>query len=146
MSGTFETEINMFIVDGKFSNNIDNFGNINLSAHDTSNVNSHYIAMDLKNYAYDSSKIETLYDINITELLPLTEAPVSVSSIGNSAELIEENKQLKENLNLLIEKSNASSNYADSLAARQTIISLRIALGQGNTESDFSDVFPYIKL
>lgn len=146
---SFDFEIKQFLVNGTFENNFDDAGNINLFSEPT-NVNEKYIAFDLNNYLYDNDKIKSLYDVEIKEFnIPITtQLTLSniTSSITSSAEqLFQENEILKSQLNAIIETSNQNSSSALIDASKDTIISLRIQLQEGNTPDDFSDEFPYLK-
>jgi hypothetical protein len=145
----FKDDVKKFLVTGEFTNNLDSYGNIELLSIPVY-ASQRYVSIEFKNYVYDQSKIESLYDVNINEILLSLPVSSSTSNVATPApdvnNLIAENTQLKSDLTQLIEKSNNSSATADIIAAKKTIISLRIALGEGTSESDFSDVFPYTKL
>lgn len=141
---TFNKQINQFLVDGQFTNNIDDVGNVNLSTSPV-NINDQYISITLTNSIYNQEQIESLYDVNISEfIIPSSNISV-VTKSADVDQLIQENDSLKNQLNAVIASSNINSENSDVLAAKNTIISLRIQLGQGKTTEDFSEVYPYLK-
>lgn len=141
---TFESEIKSFYTIGLFENNLDESGNINLYVN-PKQVNERYISFPIKNIMYDESKIETLYDVNIKEYNIPNKIESDSNKSSSNVELEEENVLLKEQLNSLISSNNLDSSAADVMASKDIIINLRIQLGQGKSEDDFSDAFPYIK-
>ena len=140
----FNKQLNQFLIDGQFTNNIDDVGNINLST-DPTVINERYIATTLVNVIYNAPQIETLYDVNILEFTIPAEPTQQISVNTNVEQLVQENESLKNQLTAVIAASNINSNNSDALAAKNTIINLRIQLGQGKTPEDFSDVYPYLK-
>ena len=64
---SIKSQINDFLLTGQFTNNIDEFGNINLYI-SSSDANEQYIAFPLINFNYKKDEIENLYDVGITEI------------------------------------------------------------------------------
>lgn len=142
---SFDKEINQFMLDGTFTNNLDDAGNINLFT-DPINVNQKYISFSLENWIYKNDQIESLYDVNITEFtIPqVTSSIVSVEDV-NITKLSQENILLKEQLNAAVDAASQNSASAIIDASKDIILKLRMQLNEGKTESDFSDNFPYLK-
>jgi len=64
---SIQSQINDFLLTGQFTNNIDEFGNVNLYV-SSSEANEQYIVFPLINFNYKKDEIENLYDVNITEI------------------------------------------------------------------------------
>jgi hypothetical protein len=144
---SFESDINTFLVQGTFTNNLDEVGNVNLFTEPV-DANQRYVAVSLLNYIYDNEKIISLYDVTINEFSVPTAITASAGETTNQdtiTQLTSENLSLKDQLNAVLIASAANSTNAEVAAAKNVIINLRIQLGEGKLESDFSDVFPYIK-
>lgn len=146
--------INSFLITSSFSNNLDDMGNIllDLSAVSSSMPSmsgSIFIAFDLTENNYDNDKITNLYDVNIntTNVSNNNEIVVindQLQASYNNA--IAENQALKDSLADLINVVEANPAQAEVMASRDTIINLRIQLGQGKTSADFNSTFPYAPL
>jgi hypothetical protein len=145
---SFISEKNEFKTQGTINNNIDESGNVILNVNPVY-FNQQYIGAKLENVIYDSKKIESLYDVAITEFsIPTPTIPTDTAGINSDAieHLTMENVSLRDQLSAIIQTANKNSNESDILAAKDIIINLRIAAGQGSVASDFSDTFPYLKL
>jgi hypothetical protein len=141
---TFDSNIKDFLLSGEFENNIDDSGNINLNT-DPVKANEKYIGFYLKNYIYDNNKIESLFDVTISEFyIPNTSSDTVPSTSEDILKLTAENTELKEQLNSAI-SSSLVSNTGLLDAAKDIIVSLRIKLGEGTSSDDFSESFPYLK-
>jgi hypothetical protein len=141
---SFDKEIKQFLIDGTFNNNLDDAGNINLSI-DPIDVNQRYIKFGVQNYLYNNEQIATLYDVEIKEFaIPTTILPVTNSDITVS-QLMQENENLRNQLNAVIAADNQNSASAVVDASKDVIIKLRIKLNEGKSSDDFSDAFPYLK-
>ena len=118
----------------------------NSSSADFSQV---YMALPLSNVVYNVTKIESFYTTEFEEFIPVlitvsTLAATNVDDLNNQLNsLSQENTQLQNQLNDMISQSSTSNPAADSDASKQVILELRMALGQGRVESDFSNDFPY---
>jgi hypothetical protein len=145
---SFDAEINTFLVEGTFTNNLDNVGNINLFTEPVV-ANQRYVAVPILNYVYKNDQIESLYDVTITEFEIPSKSLNNNTLISNKEtidQLSSENASLKDQLNAVIAASTPQFTDADVSAAKDIIIQLRIQLGEGKFVSDFSDEFPYLKL
>lgn len=141
---TFDSSIKSFLLSGEFENNIDDSGNINLNTEPIV-ANEKYIGFYLKNYIYDENKIESLYDVNISEFsIPEQTSDNTLLVSEDISKLTIENTELKEQLSAAI-SSSLSSNGGLIDAAKDIIVNLRIKLGEGTSADDFSDSFPYLK-
>lgn len=142
---SIKSQINDFLLTGQFSNNIDEFGNVNLYI-SSSEANEQYIAFELINFNYKKDEIENLYDVAITEIQ--TE-PVIQKQVFDQTFLTEynkvlyENQDLKEKLNQLVDEVQSDPSKSQLSAARDLIVELRIKLKQGNKLEDFSNEFPF---
>lgn len=141
----FDENVKKFMVTGEFINNIDSSGNLLLSTN-ASDANKMYFSYFLRYNSFDFDKIKELYDVTITEFKQNEIAVTSNKSDESDVVILkQENFVLKSQLADLIETTNANSTLADSMAAKNTIIKLRIQLNEGKSEKDFSDDFPYTK-
>lgn len=142
----FSQEIQNFQRYGTYQYKFDESGNLifNSSSADFSQV---YCAFPLQNVVYDSAKIKTLYSTTFEEFIP---QPVAESS-QVSADILQqqldtvqqENDTLKVQLDSVVAQNENVGSAADILAAKQVILELRKAVGQGRVDTDFSDTFPY---
>lgn len=142
----FSKEISEFKKSGTYEYAFDEGGNFVFNE-SSEKFNQHYLSIPLINYKYDNLKIESFYDLEFRDFIPI---PLEVTSSNlNSTEfnqLTEENQQLKNQLSVLTEIANLNQTQSDILATKQIILELRIQLGQGVSERDFSDVFPYLPI
>ncbi len=142
----FSKEISDFQKNGTYVYEFDEGGNL---VFDSSSLdfNQHYISLPLVNYKYDFVKVESFYDLTFKEFFPTkTEVVVSTTISPEIEQLTTENQQLKDQLAALTALADSNQTQADILATKQVILNLRIQLGQGTSEIDFSDVFPYLPL
>jgi len=142
---SIKSQINDFLLTGQFTNNIDEFGNVNLYI-SSSNANEQYIAFELINFNYKKEEIENLYDVGITEIQtePIVQKQVfDQSFLTEYNKVLYENQDLKEKLNQLVDEVQSDPSKSQLSAARDLIVELRIKLKQGNKQEDFSDVFPF---
>ena len=135
---------------GTFDNNVDSFGNYQLvfSVAQSVNANVNYVKVPLKTFVYNENKIIDANSTEFTELQTVRiEEKRNVEEVLNQYNtLIEENRILNQTVNDLIEKYENNDDKQVINAQKNTIISLRIQLGQGNVPSDFSDDFPFLPL
>lgn len=142
---TFDENVKKFMVTGEFINNIDSSGNLVLSTN-ASDATKMYFSYSLRYNSFDFAKIQELYDVNIVEFKQEDKKITSNKSDDSDVVILkQENFVLKGQLADLIETANTNSALADSIAAKDTIIKLRIKLNEGKSEKDFSDDFPYTK-
>lgn len=143
-----QTYIKKFLVSGDFANNLDDMNNIHLNVNENINLNGSdiFMSVNLLENKYDTSKITNLYDVNI-----------NTTNISNNNEVVTINDQLQDSYNNVIAENQAlkdsladmvniiESNpaQAEVMASKDTIINLRIKLGEGKSPEDFESVFPY---
>lgn len=143
-------DLQKFKDSGEFSNNLDEFGNFKLifDQNKTDDGKYYYTKLDLKTIEYNESKISDTNNINFTELEELeTQQNQDLDEILKKYnQSLEENRILNETVNVLVEKYENSSDKQVIEAMRRQIIDLRIQLGQGNVQTDFSINFPYLPL
>jgi len=138
----FNVDIENYKRYGTYNYNFDGVGNLTFN-NASSNFNQNYIAFPLNNIIYNKSKIESIYDVNFNEFIVQSQITSSVSTeeLIYKINMVEnENQSLRNELNNIINSSDLDIN---SLAIKQVIIELRISLGEGKIESDFSNTFPY---
>jgi hypothetical protein len=143
---SFIPEINQFLLTGEFTNNLDNFGNINIFSV-PNNINEEYVSFRLLNNLYDNKKIKELYDVSMEEIATPTVSELieTESNKDTISRLNIEVAALNDQLNAVINSSKIKTTDDDVAAAKNLIIQLRIQLGEGKVESDFSSQFPYLK-
>ncbi len=138
---SFDAELNLFVLKDDFDNNIDQNGNLLLSTNPVE-INQKYMAYSLTNVIYNNSKVKSLYDVEFKEFVNnsnIESTPVVVNS--------DDSNVLREQLNALVVDRNELENLKIKLDADRTmIIELRIKLGEGKVESDFSSEFPYLPI
>ena len=142
---SIKSQINDFLLTGQFTNNIDEFGNVNLYI-SSSDANEQYIAFPLINFNYKKDEIENLYDVGITEIQTEPKIQKQVfdqSFLTEYNKVLYENQDLKEKLNQLVDEVQSDPSKSQLSAARDLIVQLRIKLKQGNKLEDFSDEFPF---
>lgn len=143
-------EVSTFKTFGTFSNNTDSFGNLQLvySVAQSVNANVNYVKVPLKTFVYNENKIVDSNTSDFTELQTLeTQQKQNVNELLQQYnELLAENRILNQTVNGLVEKYENNDDKQVIDAQKNTIIALRIQLGQGNVPSDFSDDFPFLPL
>lgn len=142
---SIQSQINEFLITGQFTNNIDEFGNVNLYI-SSSNANEQYIAFQLINFNYKNDEIENLYDVNLTEIQTETSVEKQVLNqtfLTEYNKVLSENQDLKQKLNDLVDEVQSDPSKSQLSAAKDLIVDLRIKLKQGNKPEDFSDEFPF---
>ena len=141
----FSQDIQNFRRYGTYEYKFDNVGNMIFNS-SSMNFNQVYLALPLVNPVYNNSKINTLYNTNFQEFVPqVVEVPISsVDDLQQKLNVVEqENSTLKEQLDSIISQTTATDSSANEMAAKQVILELRKAVGEGRVDSDFSDTFPY---
>ena len=139
------SQINDFLITGQFTNNIDEFGNVNLLTVPLE-ANQEYIVFQLSNFKYKNDEIENLYDVNINEFKtkPTTRKQIVDQTVLNEYnKVLSENQDLKEKLNTLIDQVESDPSKSQLSASKDIIIALRIKLKEGVKPEDFSDEFPF---
>lgn len=143
-------EVDSFKNLGTFSNNVDSFGNYQLvfSVAQSMNGNLNYVKVPLKTIVYNNDKILDSNSTEFTELqtLQVEEKRNTAAVLEQYNNLLEENRILNQTVNDLIEKYENNDDKQVINAQKDTIITLRIQLGQGKVPSDFGDDFPFLPL
>jgi hypothetical protein len=143
-------EVSAFKNFGTFTNNTDSFGNLQLvySVAQSVNGNVNYVKVPLKTFVYNENKIVDSNSSDFTELqTPETQQKQNINEVLQQYnELLAENRILNETVNSLVEKYENNDDKQVIDAQKNTIINLRIQLGQGKVPSDFSDDFPFLPL
>ena len=143
-------EVSNFKNFGTFTNNTDSFGNLQLvySVAQSVDGNVNYVKVPLKTFQYNQNKIIDSNTPEFTELITTEiEQKRNITEILQQYNtLLEENRILNETVNDLVEKYENNDDKSVINALKNTIIDLRIKLGQGNVPSDFSDDFPFLPL
>ncbi|HOS15957.1 MAG TPA: hypothetical protein PKX15_02925 [Bacteroidales bacterium] len=146
----FSQDIYEFKKNGTYTYKFDNSGNAIFN--EKSSKFSHvYLSIPLSNPVMDENKINKFYNVEFEEFIPVTssikEESIAMSVFTQQMEILkEENESLKTKLDSAILASESNRSVADQMAIKQTILGLRIALGEGRVESDFSEDFPYTPL
>ncbi len=146
----FSQQISVFNQFGAYFYMFDSEGNEVLNP-SSSVFQQVYFALPLGLYNYNDNTILSFYDPTFTEFVPvsITSSTVVSSSqdyINQINAITYQNNQLQSQLNLLISNDQVDTGSADMQSVENTIINLRISLGQGNTPSDFQDVYPYMPI
>ena len=146
----FSQDIANFINYGTYNYQFDNVGNEILNP-SSSVFQQVYFRLPLGDFVYNNSKILSFYNPTFTEFIPTTGSISITSSFSQDAlNKIEEisfiNSQLQSQLDSLVASSNMNSGSATEQSVKLIIINLRIQLGQGNSENDFQDVYPYLQI
>jgi hypothetical protein len=142
--GDFSQQISTFVNYGTYDYRLDEVGNVILNP-SSSTFQNHYVAFNLRDFIYNPSKISSFYDVNFTEFVPQSTSSVVPPVTPDPEELAAalENAQLSAQLDQLISQNEQVSNTAITQAVKDIIIDLRIQLGEGKSESDFEEEFPY---
>lgn len=142
----FSLEISEFQKSGTYVYEFDEGGNLVFNS-SSLDFHQHFVSLPLANYKYDNVKIGSFYDLEFKEFIPtLTEITASIVNSPEIEQLTTENTQLKDRLTALTVIADANQTPAEKLATKQVILDLRIQLGQGVSERDFSTEFPYLPI
>jgi len=144
----FSKEINNFQVNGTYTYNFDEGGNLIFNS-SSPEFEKNYLSVPLENCNYDNTKIKSFYDLEFKEFIPTSTTTIVETTQPVSSEVIQltqENEDLKNKLTILTETADANITEPERLATKQVIIDLRIGLKQGIAERDFSTTFPYLPL
>lgn len=146
----FEQDITNFRRQGIYNYQFDVAGNeiLNPSASAYQQI---FFAIPLSNANYDQTRILSYYDPTFTEFVrPVTssvEVVVSTQELQDQLLLAQDQNQvLTAQLSELITANEQVSSPATDQLIKDTIIGLRVSLGQGKLESDFTSEFPYFPL
>lgn len=146
----FTQQIKNFTTYGTYNYLFDQVGNEVLNP-SSSVFQQVYFALPLKNYLYNGSKILQFYDPTFTEFVPAASQTSSISTFPQEAidqinQITAENQQLLGQLDAVVAASTQMSASADAQSVRDTILQLRISLGQGQSANDFDTTFPYLPI
>lgn len=143
-------EVDKFKITGEFTNNFDDFGNLQLvyTVAQSTEAKFNYVKIPLKTFIYNVDKILDSNSVDFTELQTLDkEEKKDINLILEQYNnLLSENRILNQTVNSLIEKYENNDDKQVIAAMKNQIVDLRIKLGQGNVPSDFSDNFPFLPL
>ena len=105
-----------------------------------------YAAIPLKSLKYDENQIVDNETIEFTEFdSSEKQAEQNIQDILEKYEsVIAENKLLNNTINSLADTFDTENDATIIESMKQQIIELRIQLGQGTSESDFDDDFPFL--
>lgn len=135
---------------GTFTNNFDQYGNDQMvySVSQSFDGKYNYVAVPLLDLQYNENSIVDTTNVEFTELqTPQTKQTQDVNQILiQYNNLLEENRLLNQTVNDLVVKYENNDDKQVIAALKNTIINLRIQLGQGNVPSDFSDNFPFLPI
>lgn len=145
---SFSKQIEKFEKSGEYNYKLDESGNV-IANSSSAIFEYNYLALPLNNFVYDNKSIVSYYGTDFSEFFPtpkieeIQQKQEYNAALDNTKKLEEENQNLKNQLNDLIKSSESNSNVAQNEATKQVILDLRISLGQGKEERDFSKEFPY---
>ena len=142
----FSEQINNFTDYGIYNYQFDSVGNEILNP-SSSTFQQVYFSLPLGNFVYNNSKILSFYDPTFTEFVavPTTSSTASLQDVTSQlTDITNQNEQLQSQLSSFIASSQENTGSADVQSVKNIITNLRIQLGQGNIESDFQDVYPYL--
>ena len=145
----FSQQVADFINYGKYDYSFDSVGNEILNQ-SSSIFQQVYFRLPLGNFSYNNSKILSFYDPTFTEFIPVPLTGSLSSSLFPQAAIDQinaityQNTQLQSQLSSLVASSSMNSSSADIQSIKNTIVNLRIQLGQGSVANDFQEIYPYL--
>src|SRR5208283_5036386 len=145
----FSQQVADFINYGKYDYQFDSVGNEILNQ-SSSIFQQVYFTIPLGNFVYNNSKVLSFYNPSFTEFVPVSSTGSSVSSsfpqaaIDQINQITYQNTQLQNQLTAVVASSSMNSSSADMQSIENTIINLRIQLGQGSVLNDFQSIYPYL--
>lgn len=158
-----------FLSNNSPENQMDEFGNLvlraNIDESDIKDTDKYLIKVKSKKHMIDNSQVELFMDTELSEFKDQAEQPMEQADelISDFSDEVDgEIRTQLENENVLQVQLDEMSDILDKeiekgvrfqekssenfTAAKDVIISQRISLGEGKTESDFSDKFPFLPL
>jgi hypothetical protein len=147
----FSQQIANFIQYGTYNYMFDSIGNEILNP-SSSIFQQVYFSLPIGNFEYNNSNVLSFYDPTFTTFTPTVPSSSVSSSISASFPqaaidkintITYQNTQLQQQLSDVIALNQVNTGSADTQVIMNTIIALRIQLGQGITTSDFQSTFPY---
>jgi hypothetical protein len=145
----FSQQVANFINYGTYNYQFDSVGNEILNQ-SSSIFQQVYFRLPLGNFSYNNSKILSFYDPTFTEFIPVPLTGSLSSSLFPQAAIDQinaityQNTQLQSQLSSLVASSSMNSSSADIQSIKNTIVNLRIQLGQGSVANDFQEIYPYL--
>lgn len=157
---SIDLQVSNFEKSGKFDYQFDDHGNVIIS-NVSDNFYNHYLAVPLTIINYDNEKVNEFIDVNFSEFIISNPSDIIMNGMNNKdGELIldstmqtelnnainnvmEENKSLKSQLDTILQRVNDQITDAEKLAVKQVILELRKKLGEGASDEDFLEEFPY---
>lgn len=142
----FSVQINKFKTLGEYDYKFDEVGNVIVNS-SSAEFSYNYLSLPLLDFYYDNKAVESYYDVNFTEFIPVK---TNVSPVVNTEEiqqnnqqLLEENTKLKQKIEEFVQLSETDSSISENEAVKRVILDLRMELKQGESDKDFSTDFPY---
>lgn len=145
----FAQQITNFQSNGVYNYQFDEVGNQILNP-SSSVFQQNYLSLPTITAVYDTSKIMSFFDTELTEFVPaqpsgsLPSLPQDI--IDQINEITQTNQILQNQLDDMISQSELNSASADAQSIKDIILALRIQLGQGTTADDFQTDFPYLPI
>lgn len=143
-------DIYKFTSMGLFANNFDSYGNNQLVYSDSQSTSGsvNYTKIPLMSFVYNEEKILDSNSVEFMELQTLNKPETQDINqvLTEYNNILAENRILNQTVNDLITKYEENDDKQVINAQKNTIIKLRIELGQGNVPSDFGDDFPFLPL
>jgi len=148
----FSQQITNFTNYGTYNYKFDDVGNEILNPNSIV-FQQVYLELPLGNIIYNN-RVLSFYDPTFTEFIPVqptssTDISTSVFSeeaINQINSITNQNIQLQSQLESLIANNNANDSLANIQSIKDTIINLRIQSGEGSSDGDFQDVYPYFPI
>jgi len=150
----FSQQIASFINYGTYNYRFDSIGNEILNQ-SSSIFQQVYFNLPLGNFVYNNSKVLSFYNPTFTEFVPASPTSSTSASLSSSFPqaaidqinaITYQNTQLQSQLNSVVASSSINTSSADIQSIENTIINLRIQLGQGSVPNDFQDIYPYLPI
>lgn len=146
-------DVEQVFIDGNIVPNVDMYGNLNLISNSTV-VSASIVGFLLEKQIYNTDYINNYYSPTFTEF---TATPSYVSPDTASNQMVALQGQLQQTqtqldltkiqLNTVISQSSGMGELrAEQSASMALAIALRIQLGEGSSQSDFSTVYPWLPL
>jgi hypothetical protein len=110
-----------------------------------------YFSLPLTNVVYDNNKVLNFYNPTFLEFVKVpstssTSVSLSQDTIDQINTITFHNQQLQSQLDSIVNATTVNSASANIQSIMDTIIGLRIQLGQGITPVDFDTVFPFLPI
>jgi len=125
-----------------YSYNFNSAGNL-FFKEDSNNVSESFLKVPVRNSEYDYRKFNKFYTLGFEEFS--TQEP-QITSSTDTAEYRAQINSLKSQISSSTPSVQDDSVYklrSDLKASRDIIVGLRISAGEGRSEEDFSDTFPF---